>query len=94
MTNAEAAAILDKLRALLAVDDDGPEGERGPRWVVGQIRELLAEPYGLHVWVPWFERKGWGICTRCLQVRNYDQEVIRCRGGQPGVELAARKAGG
>lgn len=85
MTNAEAVAILDQIRALLAVDDDGPEGERGPRWVLGQVRELLAEPYGHHVWASWIGREGWSICVRCGQKRNYDQEVIRCRG---------RKAGG
>ena len=84
MTNEEARAILDQVRALLAVDDDGPEGAMGPRWVLGQIRELLAEPYGLHVWEPG-EREGWGVCCRCGQKRNYDREVIRCRG---------RKAGG
>lgn len=41
MTNAEATALLEQIRTLLAVDDDGPEGSRGPRWVLGQVRELV-----------------------------------------------------
>jgi hypothetical protein len=84
VTAEQAAALLDKLRAILAVDDDGPEGSMGPRWVLGQIREVLAEPYGLHVWES-HERAGWGVCSRCGHMRNYDREVIQCRG---------RKAGG
>ena len=44
MTNAEAAAIIEQLRTLLAVDDDGPEGSRGPRWIVGQVREMVGGP--------------------------------------------------
>lgn len=44
MTNAEARAILNQIRTMLAVDDDGPEGAMGPRWVLGQVRELVSQP--------------------------------------------------
>lgn len=36
--------IVRELRALMAVDDDGPEGSMGPSWILGQARQIL----GLH----------------------------------------------
>ena len=41
MTPKEAQAKLDKIRALVNTDDDGPEGSMGPRWILGQVREIL-----------------------------------------------------
>lgn len=35
------ARKLAAIRALLAVEDDGPEGAMGPRWILGQIKEVL-----------------------------------------------------
>lgn len=93
MTNAEAAAILDKLRTMLAVDDDGPEGAMGPRWVLKQVRELLAVPDGAHDYRT-RELDGWTVCRRCGMVRNYDKETC-CRGKLPSIGLRVeRKAGG
>ena len=85
MTNAEATAIIDQIRALLAIDDDGPEGAMGPRWVVGQIRELLSVPDGAHKWAT-HKVTGWSFCLRCGMVRNYDKETC-CRGELPSIGL-------
>lgn len=93
MTNEQAAETLSKIRAILAVDDDGPEGSRGPRWVLGQVRELLAVPDGVHDYRT-RESDGWTVCRRCGMVRNYDKETC-CRGKLPSIGLrVGRKAGG
>lgn len=41
MTHEEAARQLAQIRELANTDDDGPEGSMGPRWILGQVREIL-----------------------------------------------------
>jgi hypothetical protein len=38
-----AQRTVRELRALVAVDDDGPEGSMGPSWILGQVRQLLGQ---------------------------------------------------
>lgn len=32
------------------------------------------------------EREGWTVCSRCGLVRNYDKDIVSCRGSAPKVE--------
>lgn len=44
MTHEEAARQLAQIRELVNTDDDGPEGSMGPRWILGQVQEILDGP--------------------------------------------------